>query len=190
MSSQAQTRGFTLIELILVMAILTIAVSITAPTLSRFFSGRALESEARRMLALTRMAQSRAVAEGLPIELWVDAQNRTYGLEAEVASRTGGDQSDPKAVQVFLDRDVKIEVPSRMVGKPNVSRSSTSPVSTASVPVVAARHGSLPTIRFLPDGSVAETSPQMVQLIDRDNGSLWLELAASRMNYEIRTQVN
>ena len=36
----AQAYGFTLIELILVMAILTMAVAIAAPALSNFFHGR------------------------------------------------------------------------------------------------------------------------------------------------------
>src|SRR5438046_9262722 len=83
LANRANSSAFTLIELILVMAILTVAVSITAPTLGRFFSGRALDSEARRLLALTHNGQSRAVSEGFPIELWVDARERTYGLEAE-----------------------------------------------------------------------------------------------------------
>src|ERR1039458_3267430 len=39
------TRAFTLIELILVMAILTMSISITMPTLSRFFRARVLDSE-------------------------------------------------------------------------------------------------------------------------------------------------
>ena len=43
-------RGFTLIELILVMALLTVVISLTAPRLSRFFHGRTLDSEARRLL--------------------------------------------------------------------------------------------------------------------------------------------
>src|SRR5689334_15919462 len=54
---ESHAPGFTLIELILVMAILTVAVSITAPALSNFFHGRTLDSEARRMLALTRQGQ-------------------------------------------------------------------------------------------------------------------------------------
>ena len=54
------------------MAILTITVSIAAPALSNFFRGRSLESEARRLLALTRQGQSRAVSEGVPMDLWVD----------------------------------------------------------------------------------------------------------------------
>src|SRR3954463_14446446 len=76
-------HAFTLIELILVMAILTIAVSITAPALANFFHGRVLDSEARRVLALTRQGQSRAISEGLPMDLWVDAAQAQYGLEAD-----------------------------------------------------------------------------------------------------------
>ena len=38
--------GFTLIELVLVMALLVVAISVTAPVLSRFFRGRTLDSEA------------------------------------------------------------------------------------------------------------------------------------------------
>src|SRR5207245_5134219 len=105
-SGSSASRGFTLIELILVMAILTIAVSITAPALANFFRGRTLDSEARRLLAVTRQGQSRAVAEGLPIELWVDAAQRTYGLEAEPSY----EPNDAKAMTFALDSDTQIEV--------------------------------------------------------------------------------
>src|SRR6184192_239420 len=74
-SSFAPLSAFTLIELILVMTILTIAISVTAPALANFFRGRSLDSEARRLLALTRQGQSRAVSEGLPMELWIDASH-------------------------------------------------------------------------------------------------------------------
>ena len=46
-------RAFTLIELILVMALLTIAASLVAPKMASFFRGRAHDQEARRLLALT-----------------------------------------------------------------------------------------------------------------------------------------
>ena len=76
-------RGFTLIELILVLTLLAIAASLIAPALSGFFRGRALDSEARRLLSLTRAAQSRAVSEGMPMLLWVDAAQGAYGVEEE-----------------------------------------------------------------------------------------------------------
>ena len=181
-------RAFTLIELILVMAILTMAVSVTAPTLSHFFTGRALDSEARRVLALTRAGQSRAVSEGVPMELWIDAEQRTYGLEAAVSYQDNNKDGDSKAVDFELDRDVKIEVSSANAVKPAVIRSSNMPVSTASVPPVVSKHPNLPTIRFLPDGSVSDGSPRMLQLSDREGSSLWVTLSRNRLNYEIRTQ--
>src|SRR6266571_2701739 len=96
-------RAFTLIELILVMTVLTIAVSVTAPALAHFFRGRSLDSEARRLLALTHLGQSRAVSEGLPMDLWLDAQQGAYGLEAE----SSYEENDRKAVDFNLDRDMQ-----------------------------------------------------------------------------------
>jgi prepilin-type N-terminal cleavage/methylation domain-containing protein len=185
-----RSRAFTLIEMILVMAILTVAVSITAPSLGHFFSGRALDSEARRLLSLIRAGQSRAVSEGLPMELWFDADARTYVLEAETSSKTGGADTDARKVELSLDRDVKIEVPNKTIARPAAASGSMMPVSTASVPPVNLKKPGLPTIRFLPDGTFGDTSPQSLQLIDRDGASLWVTLSRNRMNYEIRTQLD
>src|SRR5262249_19567201 len=74
------SQAFTLIELILVMALLAIVLGISAPSLSRFFRGRSLESEAQRFLALTRHAQSRAVSEGVPMVVWLWPKQRSYGM--------------------------------------------------------------------------------------------------------------
>src|SRR5664279_4709733 len=140
-------RGFTLIELILVMALLTIVVSLTAPRLSRFFHGRTLDSEARRLLALTRSGQSRAVSEGIPIDLWVDAGQGTFGLEAEPSY----DTSDPKAVDFALDSGLQLEVVNKTVVAPAnpVTMNRAQRASTASVRRVKLVHANLPTIRFL-----------------------------------------
>src|SRR5512141_2029281 len=106
--------AFTLIELILVMALLTIVISLTAPRLSRFFRGRTLDSEARRLLALTRSGQSRAVSEGIPIDLWVNVAEGQVGLEAEPSFET----SDSKAVDLQIDERLKIEVEARVAAAP------------------------------------------------------------------------
>jgi prepilin-type N-terminal cleavage/methylation domain-containing protein len=180
-----QARGFTLIELILVMALLTIVISLTAPKLSRFFHGRTLDSEARRLLALTRSGQSRAVSEGLPMDLWVDAEQGTFGLEAEPSYET----SDPKAVEFSLDSGLELEVVNKPVAAPANTVSSMNTgrqASTASVLRVKLVHANLPTIRFLPDGSIGEASPQMLHLSSGDGGSLWLAQTRDAMTYEIR----
>src|SRR5437762_4554530 len=101
--------AFTLIELILVMTVLTIAVSVTAPALAHFFRGRSLDSEARRLLALTRHGQSRAVSEGVPMELWIDSAQGAFGLEAE----PGFEASDPNAQEFTMAQDMRLELINR-----------------------------------------------------------------------------
>jgi len=177
-------RGFTLIELILVMALLTVVISLTAPKLSRFFHGRTLDSEARRLLALTRSGQSRAVSEGLPMDLWVNADEGMFGLEAEPTYQT----NDPRAVNFTLDSSLSIEVMSKTVTTPVTTMSRSRLVSSiASAPRVNLVHADLPTIRFLPDGSIDEGSPQKLHLASKDGGSLWLMLARDGLSYEIRS---
>jgi prepilin-type N-terminal cleavage/methylation domain-containing protein len=176
--------AFTLIELILVMAILTMAVSVTAPTLANFFRGRTLDSEARRLLALTRIGQNRAVSEGIPIDLWVNPSQGTIGLDAEPSY----EPDDPKAVEFNLDSGLQIDANKTAVVVPNALTPSRGlAISTASVPRVHLTHPGLPTIRFLPDGTVSESSPQSLRLSGRDGASLWVALSEDKMTYEIRS---
>jgi prepilin-type N-terminal cleavage/methylation domain-containing protein len=180
---ETSSRAFTLIELILVMAILTMAVSVTAPTLANFFRGRTLDSEARRLLAMTHSGQNRAVSEGIPIDLWVDPDNRMVGLDAEPSF----EPDDPRAVQFELDSGLQIEAVKRSTPTPlAASRSAGLPASTASVAPVKLTHPALPTIRFLPDGTISETSPQKLRLTGRDGVSLWVALAQDKLSYEIQ----
>jgi len=182
-NTQHTPSAFTLIELILVMALLTVVISLTAPKLSRFFHGRTLDSEARRLLALTRSGQSRAVSEGVPIDLWVDAEKGAFGLQAEASFET----SDAKAVEFELDSGLKIEVVNKVVAAPVTTLNRAREASKASAPRVTLARGDLPTIRFLPDGSVGETSPEKLHLASSDGGALWLAQARDGLSYEIRS---
>jgi type II secretory pathway pseudopilin PulG len=177
--------AFTLIELILVMAILTMTVSMSAPTLSRFFRARALESEARRLLALTRNGQSRAVSEGLPMDLWLDVDRGKLGLEAEPSY----DNNDPKKVELQLDPGLQIKVEIGAVSALTNSGNPGQVVSVASKPRTLLVQPGLPTIRFMPDGSIADTSPQMLCIVARDGSSLWLKQSRNRLTYEIKSNV-
>ena len=178
--------AFTLIELILVMTVLTIAVSLTAPALANFFRGRTLESEARRLLALTRQGQSRAVSEGIPMELWLDAANGSYGLEAELSY----EPTDPKAIEFTLDKDVQVEVLNQSVVNSSSVMGRTTAAGSAGTMAVAGNHPNLPKIRFLPDGSISESSPQKVRVISRDGTALLLAQSRNGLNYEIATRNN
>lgn len=185
--SARDSAAFTLIELILVLTVLTIAVSIVAPALANFFHGRTLDSEARRLLAVTRQGQSRAISEGLPMELWIDAQQGAYGLEAEPSY----EPSDPKASHYVLDKDIQLEVVNNDAvnagaGFGAVSLSSSLGMSQQP----RSNHPNLPAIRFLPDGTQDENSPQMLRLTGRDGQSLWLTMARNRLTYAITNRNN
>jgi type II secretion system protein H len=176
--------GFTLIELMLVMAVLTIAVAIAAPALSHFFRGRSLESQARMLVALTRHAQSRAASEGLPMELWVDTQKSEIGLDAEPSY----DQLDPKAMNFTLENNARIEVMNVDAKQLNpVSTSPTTQTQASTPPKILSRHPGLPRIRFMPDGTLDDQSPLLFKLTSNEGDILFIAQTRSRMSYEVRT---
>jgi type II secretion system protein H len=166
------SSGFTLIELILVMALLVIAVSLVAPHLSGFARGRALNSEAKQILALMHEGQSRAVSAGVPMVLWFDTDKGKYGLEEE----PGYVDKDPNAVEYELNENLKIEVP-------DYDSTAAALTSTARD---TERQG-LPQITFLSDGTVAEGSPATVRIVDTAGPSVSLTQSRDRNQYEIKT---
>lgn len=187
-SNSTSTRaGFTLVELILVMAILIVVLAVAAPSLQGFFHGRHLNSEAQRLLALTRYGQSRAVSEGIPMVLWIDARQGTYGLEAA----TGYLTEDTNALEYAVAEDLTLDVPNdnaRLVTTTyNVSAAG---LSTALPPPAQNRRANLPVIRFSPDGSIDPTSPEAIQIEQADanrEDELWIAQTPNRLEYSIES---
>ena len=161
------SSAFTLIELVLVLALLVVITSLAAPAMANFIRGRALDSEARRLFALTHAAQSRAVSEGVPMLLWVDEKNGAYGLAAEMSTKTTTDQTgDPKAENLTVDSTLQISVLNLGLNAPTT-------------------FNNLPAIHFLPDGTVDEESPQTVQLTDSAGVARWLVESPNHTGYEV-----
>lgn len=193
---QRGAPAFTLIELLLVMALLTIVISVGVPTLSGFFRGRTLDNEARRMLALSRYAKSLAISEGLPVAIWFDERNRKYGLEQDYAY----DDIDSKTNMVFtLDKDVDMEVVMikrpAVVSQNNVTGNRGRLTLTPIVVQPGNPHRNFPCIRYLEDGTVAENSPEVIRLKGRGDETLYLaqmhqptSANNTRPNYAIRSQ--
>lgn len=168
---RGSARGFTLVELILVMVLLTIVASMVAPRMSSFFRGRALSSEAQRLLSLTHYAQSRAVAEGVPVLLWIDVRGSAYGLNVQ-GGHTG---ADDREVAYEVDPTVALEVPA---------------VTDAPVSEDDDERLGLPenmaAIRFTPDGFFDESSVNRIILRQGAEGALELVPKPNRLGYEIR----
>src|SRR5262245_37085120 len=153
------------------MAILTIAVSLTAPALAGFFRGRSLDSQARGLLSLTRQAQSRAITEGIPVEIWVDSDRSSLHLEAEPSY----EPNDPREVDFPLFDEVQIEF---------LNTGQALAAADSAAAVTKSRHNG-PKMRFLPDGTISEISPTLVRLTGRDGFSTTLVQATNRLCYEI-----
>ncbi len=165
-SDRGARDGFTLIELVLVLALLVIAVSIVSPRISGFIRGRAIHSEAHRLYSLLRAGQARAISDGIPAMVWLDAAAGRYGM----ATETPAGKSDPKELEFIADETLRISV------------------TTGTGTSVTFRDR--PAVRWLPDGTADEGSPGRVELRDALGTSLWLVEAADRRGYEIQNATN
>ena len=162
---KARRNGaFTLIELVLVMAILIVVLSMTATSLTSFFKGRALEAEGQRFLALTRYAQNRAVSEGLPMSLWIDPEQRKYGLGITANYVEADDQA--KEFSLGKDLEIKVDWLSAALLRPR---------------------GEELILKFLPDGSIDETNPELITIQEKKEEPVYIGLSRNRLNYEITT---
>lgn len=184
------SRAFTLIELILVMALVTIVVSVSLPSLKGFFRGRDLDSEARRFLSLTRYGASRAVAEGIPVELYIDTQQKLYGLRAQA----GFLERDSKRVEYKLPAEAAFEVSPPPAKKASGESNDDPEMDTTSFNDTSDSGNPVKVIRFYPDGFIGDKSPAIVLLRQRgaesensEGNVIVIAQSATRLTYEIRT---
>ena len=80
--SARASQAFTLVELILVMALLTTLLALSAPTILRSFKGRDLDQDATLLFAVTEYARSEAVSQGVPMSVWIDPGTGSFGVHA------------------------------------------------------------------------------------------------------------
>ena len=152
------------------MVLLLIVASMVAPRMSSFFRGRALSAEARRLLSLVNYAQSRAVAEGVPVLLWIDPITSTYGLEIQ----TGHLGNDERAHSFTAEPTLTLEA----VGNSEVY------LSEQEDELLGLPEGR-PAIRFNPDGFFDEGSVSKIIIRQGDEGALEIVPTATRLGYEI-----
>lgn len=156
--SEPAPRGFTLVELIIVLALLAVVAAISMPALGRSMHQRNLKDEAARFLALTEYARDEAISQGVPMTLWLDPRGQRFGIEAKA-----GFEGDSTRVRDFaLNPDVHFDADR--------------PVTHDDVADV---------IEFSPDGSPADSSIDMVRLADRFDSALTVARTSDGWSYEI-----
>lgn len=93
-SARINRSGFTLLELVLVLAILTLVVAMIAPSLQGFAAGRSGRNLATNLLSLTRYARTQAISEGRVYRLNIDPAGRKAWLTAESGATFAAPEND------------------------------------------------------------------------------------------------
>jgi hypothetical protein len=123
---------------------------------------------------LTRYGQSRAIAEGIPVELWINPRQEKYGLQA----LSGYSESQTNPIVFTLDQTVQIT----FSAPPTVLTRSNMWTQTA------AQAGAVTKIRFQPDGFISDTSPENIFFQQQDTrDEIWIAETPTHLRYEIQT---
>ncbi len=109
MARRSFERGFTLLELVLVLAIIGTVLAMAAPSLRGWSQGSRLRDAADGFVAITRLARTQAVATCQPHRICIDPATCQYHLLVQqgqefvpVASSLGGPFDLPDAYRIEL----------------------------------------------------------------------------------------
>ena len=139
------------------------------------------------MVSLTRYAQSRAISEGVPILLWFDEDQRTYGVRQESSYA----ERDARQTVYELGKDLEIELEyarqTTRMDRQSQRGGSRGGGTLDGATLNSGGKNALPSIRFLPDGFIAESSPESLWIREGTKDSIWITRSRNRLNYEIQT---
>ncbi len=158
MPRRATTAAFTLVELIIVMALLAIAAALAAPMLSRSLRDRNLADEATRFLSASEYARNEAVSQGIPMVVWLNASAGRFG----VGGKAGFEVDESRLKDFPISDDIHFEIEDK-----------------------ASTGQSVDLAEFSPDGAMASTSLESLRLLDRFGSAVAIARTADRWGYEI-----
>jgi prepilin-type N-terminal cleavage/methylation domain-containing protein len=161
-------RGFTLIELVLVMLVLCIIMAMAVPQLRGFMSSSAARDTATQVVAMAHYARAKAASDAVVYRLSIDEANGKYSLSKDAADGTGN------FTDLGTDFSQVFELPTGM--KVTVERLN-SAVPTRS----SASNGE---IDFRPDGT---SDPVVIHLTDAKGNETLIAAPAPTEPFRITT---
>lgn len=102
-------RGFTLIEIMVVMAILALMLVLISPNFSTALPGVSLKAAARTLAGGLRHARSRAIARNEEVALAIDVETRRYAI---VGGKTSGKLPGEGEIRLFTAQSELIDATS------------------------------------------------------------------------------
>ncbi|MFC1494450.1 GspH/FimT family pseudopilin [Thermodesulfobacteriota bacterium] len=116
------STGFTLLELILVMVIISTLLAIASPSLQGFFTSRRTNDAASNILSLMKLARTQAITEGRIYRLNLDTDKRSYWLTAveegifnELKTEFGRTFILPVDTSVELEKETKDDLTEKYI---------------------------------------------------------------------------
>jgi type II secretion system protein H len=153
--------GFTLVELVVVMALLAIVAALSAPAMSRSIRARNLNGEAVRFIAATEYGRDEAVSQGVPMTVWIDPATQRFGVEP----RAGFEGIESRNREFAVNADIHFEMDNAPAGG-----------------------GIVQVAEFAPDGTPGTASLETVRLLDRFDSEVIVVRTKDGWGYEIQKE--
>jgi prepilin-type N-terminal cleavage/methylation domain-containing protein len=128
-----RNKGFSFIELMVVLVILSLSISLVTPSLSRFLRTVELKGAAKKVSGILRHGRSEAVNKGLVYQIFFNADLREIGVQSRESTK----------VKEEVKRE---ELPKKVYSLPEG-------IQIKKVEVASPQYAAdLPTIEFYPNG--------------------------------------
>lgn len=97
-------RGFSLIELVIVLALVGLSISLVTPSFSRFYDAVEIKAAAKKIAGVLRYTRAEAVQKGVVYQVLLDTEGRELRVEAVETAQN-------KDLERFEEKVVKRKVP-------------------------------------------------------------------------------
>jgi general secretion pathway protein H len=93
---EVRNKGFTLIEVIVVLLITSLAIALVTPSLSRFSSTVELKASVRKISAILRYCRSEAINQGKIYQIFFDSDLNEVRVQPVVSTEEEGENEQKK----------------------------------------------------------------------------------------------